>query len=460
MGLGPHGQALAQIFAESMLNSVVEGVAITLFGWVVLRALGRQNASTRFAVWFLALVAVAGLPLFENIASTTSSRVTGATHFALPLPASWAFDMFIVWALVAAGGLLRIVFGLWQLRKLRRGCQVIAPARLDSSLRNTLEEFGSARRVTLFTSTQARVPTAIGFIKPAVIFPAWTLDELSPLELNAVLLHELAHLRRWDDWTNLAQRILCILFFFHPAVWWIGRGLAIEREMACDDFVLAATSNPRAYAQCLVSVAEKTFLRRSLALAQAVVGRIQHTAERVSRILEADRPGATKTNVWKPALTLVAAFSAACLIALPHAPKFVAFEPSPAHSVTSRMAPVLADNSAGKDAKVIPAAFHIPVSSAAQLGSAPAQSLSPRPRSRSNRSSHAVVQLGPAPRALRTSAAGSGSNPAGMESVVLVMQTGLLDDSGQMVWNIQVWHLTVFHPVDRQAQKGITPKST
>ena len=351
MGLGLHRQALAQIFAERMLNSMVEGVAIALFGWVVLRALGRQTASTRFAVWFLALVAIAGLPFFENITSTSPDPVVGTAHFALHLPSSWAFDMFVIWALVAAGGLVRIVFGLWQVHKLRQGCTVIPPASLDSSLGTTLEEFGSSRRVTLYTSTHVRVPTAIGFMKPAVIFPAWALQELSPLELNAVLLHELAHLRRWDDWTNLAQQILRALFFFHPAVWWIGRGLAIEREMACDDFVLAATSNPRAYAQCLVSVAEKTFLRRGLALAQAVVGRIQHTAERVARILEADRPGATKikikTKIWKPALALVAAFSAVCLISLPHAPKFVAFEQRlPTQSATPRVAPVLADNSA------------------------------------------------------------------------------------------------------------------
>jgi beta-lactamase regulating signal transducer with metallopeptidase domain len=467
MGLGLHGQALAQIFAERMLNSVVEGVAIALFGWIVLRALGRQsmgrqNASTRFAVRFLALVAVAGLPLFENITATSPASVAGGSHFALHLPASWAFNMFVVWALVAAGGLVRIVFGLWQVHKLRQGCTVIPPTSLDASLRNTLEEFGCPRRVTLCTSTQVRVPTAIGFVKPAVIFPAWALKELSPLELNAVLLHELAHLRRWDDWTNLAQRILRALFFFHPAVWWIGRGLAIEREMACDDFVLAATSNPRAYAQCLVSVAEKTFLRRGLALAQAVVGRIQHTAERVSRILEADRLGASRIRIkiWKPALALVAAFSAVCLISLPRAPKLVAFEQSlPSQSATFKAAPVLADDSAGAEAKVIPAAFHIPVSSAAQPS--PTQSVSPRPRNNGNNSSHRVVKLGPAaPQVLRTSAAGSGNNSAGMESVVLVLQTGQLDDSGQMVWNIQVWHLTVFHPVDRQVQKGSIPKST
>ena len=95
------------------------------------------------------------------------------------------------------------------------------------------------------------------------------VKELSTAELNSILIHELAHLRRWDDWTNLGQQILKALLFFHPAVWWIESKLALEREMACDDAVLAKTANPRGYAQCLISVAEKSFARRGLALAQA-----------------------------------------------------------------------------------------------------------------------------------------------------------------------------------------------
>ena len=82
-----------------------------------------------------------------------------------------------------------------------------------------------------------------------------------------------AHSGNSTDWTNLAQKLVRTVFFFHPAVWWIERRLSLEREMACDEAVLAETENPRAYAECLVSLAEKSFVRRGLALAQAVVGR-------------------------------------------------------------------------------------------------------------------------------------------------------------------------------------------
>ena len=122
----------------------------------------------------------------------------------------------------------------------------------------------------------------IGFVNPAVVIPRWLLQELSPSELQQILLHELAHLQRWDDWTNLAQKILKALLFFHPAAWWIEKQLSLEREMACDDAVVAETANPRAYAECLTHLAEKSFVRRSLALAQAALGRIRQTSLRVA----------------------------------------------------------------------------------------------------------------------------------------------------------------------------------
>jgi hypothetical protein len=144
--------------------------------------------------------------------------------------------------------------------------------------------------------------------------------------LNSILIHELAHLRRFDDWTNLAQQILKALLFFHPAVWWIETHLALEREMACDDAVLALTGNPHGYALCLVSIAEKTFLRRGLALAHAIVNRMRQTSLRVSRILDANHSSGTR--VWKPALYSVAAAFVVSLVSFSHAPELVAFQNS------------------------------------------------------------------------------------------------------------------------------------
>ena len=477
MAIAPYWHALAQMFAERMLNSMTEGIAIALFGWILLRALGRQDSSTRFAVWFSVLVTIAAWPFFESMTFTASSPIATARS-AIHLPVSWALDLFLLWAMIVAAGLARIGFGFWQLRKLRQSCAAIEPGSLPLVLRDTLNQFSSGRRFEICTSGRVRVPTAIGFFKPAIVIPSWALQELSPVELNAVVLHELAHLRRWDDWTNLAQKILRALLFFHPAVWWIGRSLSLEREMACDDFVLASNPNPRAYAQCLVSVAEKSFLHRSLSLAQAAVGRMRQTAQRVARILDADRCGATR--VWKPALVLIAVFSAVCVISLPRAPKLVAFEEElPSFSASaSKATPVLPVESAGVGARarMIPAALHTRVSSAAlarndfarkDVVAQTAQVV--RPPRRSNRNDSAptaavsakLVQPQPyPPQLVRTSFNDSGNSVTELNSVFLVMHTEQVDDSGRMVWSVSVWRLTVFHPVDRQVQKGITPKST
>jgi beta-lactamase regulating signal transducer with metallopeptidase domain len=313
---------IAQMSAERMLNCLVQGLLIALFAWIVLRIIGRRNSSTRFAVWFCALLAIAATP-FLQISLADAARVTRGPA-AITLPSNWALYLFAAWATIAAVGLARVGAGLWHVRQIRKNSRAVETNELDPVLQVTLAEFRSSRKVEFCVSDDLRVPTAIGFFKPAVIVPAWALSELSPAELNTILLHELAHLRRWDDWTNLAQKLMRAVFFFHPAVVWVENRLSLEREMACDDLVLAQTSNPRAYAQCLVSLAEKNLiLRRGMALAQAAVGRMRQTTQRVLQILDAHRPSGVR--VWKPAPWLVGTFSLVCLVSAGNAPKLVAF---------------------------------------------------------------------------------------------------------------------------------------
>lgn len=351
-------EELARISAGRMLNSMLEGIAIGLFAWILLRLVGRRNSSTRFAVWFSALLAIAFLPIIGGPASNQGSAASAIT-----VPGSWALGVFVVWASIAFVSLTRVGVGLWQLRKLRASCIAMDPKALDPQLRATLQAFQSVRSVELCQSDRLHVPTAMGFLNPLVVIPAWAMKELSTAELNSILIHELAHLRRWDDWTNLAQQVLKALLFFHPAVWWIENKLALEREMACDDAVLAATANPKGYAQCLVSLAEKSFMRRGLAMAQAAVNRIHQTSLRVSQILDVNRPSATR--VWKPALYSVAAFSVVCLVSLSRAPELVTFEgPMPEITVASaapanEMLTSASDSSfIEKQAVAIPVVFH------------------------------------------------------------------------------------------------------
>ncbi|MBZ5650010.1 MAG: M56 family metallopeptidase [Acidobacteriia bacterium] len=455
-----HLQSVAQLFAERILNCTAEGVVIALLAWLVLRAIGPQNSNTRFAVWFAALLGIATLPLFGNWASS-GAEFTQPSE--ITMPGSWALYIFAAWLLMAAAGLLRVGLGFWHLHQLRKSCVPVDVARLDPVLKKTLEEFDSPRSVTLCVSDRLRVPTAIGFMKPLVVIPSWTMRELSIAELNTILLHELAHLRRRDDWTNLVQKILGALLFFHPAVWWIEKKLALEREMACDDLVLARTTSPRAYAECLVSLAEKSLLRRGLALAQAAVDRLRNVSLRVAQILDVDRPMATR--VWRPAPILVGGVSLVCLVALSQAPtRLVSFENgAPPSSQTNAAAPrdFQASQISHMGAHVIPAKLQlgpedvrVEKARSQEKGPAPMVATSgvknsfPRTNKPDVIPANAVQRRVKPPTLIRSSMAKDGLAP---QTLFLVMRTEFVqtrqyDGSGAVVWDLCVWQVTVIGP--------------
>ena len=384
------------------------------------------------------------------------------------MPASWALYVFAAWLWIAAAGLLRVGLGFWHLRQLRKSCVPVDVAALDPVLGKTLEEFDSPRSVTLCVSDRLRVPTAMGFMKPLVVIPSWAMRELSAAELNTILLHELAHLRRRDDWTNLVQKILGALLFFHPAVWWIEKKLALEREMACDDLVLARTTSPRAYAECLVSLAEKSLLRRGLALAQAAVDRLRNVSLRVAQILDVNRPRATR--VWRPAPVLVGGVSLVCLVALSHAPtRLVSFESGPLpSSVTSAAAPrdFEASQISHMGAHVIPAKLQLGPENV-RVGKVQSRRKGPAPMlatsgvkssfRRTNKPDVIPANAMPPriqpPTLVRSSMANDAVAPPTLFLVVRTelvqtefVQTRQYDASGAVVWDLCVWRVTVIGP--------------
>jgi beta-lactamase regulating signal transducer with metallopeptidase domain len=324
---------IARASTLRIVDCLVEGTLITIFAGLMLRAARLRNSGTRFAVWFAALVAIAAVPFLGGTWAHGVIPVPVLNRPAITVPGSWAIYLFAVWAVIAAWALFRVGQGLSHLRVLRRSCVPVNVHELDARIQGTLSRKLARRTVAFCTSDRVQVPTAIGLLKPAVIVPKWVLEELSADELNQILLHELAHLRRWDDWTNLAQKIVKALFFFHPAVWWIEKKVSLEREMACDDAVLAETESPRAYAECLAHLAEKTLIQRSVALAQAALGRLRHTSLRVAKILDGNRASASGAS--KPAVLLVAGFAAACLVSVSAAPSLIAFDDGRASSAAA-----------------------------------------------------------------------------------------------------------------------------
>jgi Zn-dependent protease with chaperone function len=468
-------QSVAQISSERLLNCAAEGMIIALLAWLVLRSLGSQNSGTRFAVWFAALLGIASLPFLGHRLATRPGLTVGSEF---TLPASWAFYIFVTWLLIAATRLVRVGLGFWQLYRLRKSCVPVDRGTLDPIVLDSLQEFRSARPVQLCASDQLRVPTAIGFTKPMVAIPSWAMRELSTSELNAVLLHELAHLRRRDDWTNLVQKIVGAVLFFHPAVWWIEKKLTLEREMACDDIVLAqsGSTSPRAYAECLVVLAEKSFLRRGMVLAQAAVDRVRQVSLRVSQILDANRPRATR--VWRPAPVLVAGMSVVCLIALSNSPtRLVSFEGAvePSSLATNAVASgdFEANQSAQMGAQVVPAKLVL----SKGAGSSKNETRNPVPTVAKNFVTgkkiekkgaapevilaHAARAMAPPPTFVRASLETNAVTPQTLLFVTRTeyVQTRRVNASGAVIWDLSVWQVTVVGPAQDMMAAGIVAKS-
>lgn len=324
----PALQWFASVALDRLLFSLTGGTALAVLIALLIRLLPRKDSQTGFLIWFSALVATAALPLVLIVGWPHSAAISEyVKHEALALPSSVAEYSLLIWLLVASAGLLRIAAGLWQLRRMRRKCQLIGLDTLPQELACELGDNGVGRQVQVLVSSEATMATAIGFFSPAIVVPQWLIEEGSPEDLKHVLLHELAHLRRWDDWTNLLQRILKALLFFHPALWWMERKIALHREMACDDAVLASAASPQIYAQSLARMAERSFLRRQLALAQAVVGRAHQLTMRVTRILDPQRPAAAR--YWKPAVPGVLALALLCGAGFSWVPEMVTLEGVP-----------------------------------------------------------------------------------------------------------------------------------
>jgi beta-lactamase regulating signal transducer with metallopeptidase domain len=306
-----------QTFTAQVLNSIPEGILIAVFAWLLLKLAGRQNSGTRFAVWFASLVAIVLLPFLLSAPETV-------VHQGVTVPRSWATGILVLWGAGSFFAISRLVFGGLRLRMLRRNSVSIAAEELPVDLRQMVEEWRADRNIELRSSTEIRVPAAIGFFKPTILLPEWAVRELSAEELRTVVLHEYAHLERRDDWTNLAQKMVRAIFFFHPAVLWVEQRISLEREMACDDAVLSRTKNPHAYARCLISLAEKSLVRRGVALAQAAIGRARDTSLRLSYILDIKRPQSTR--VFKPVLIATGAIAMLALAVVPQAPHLVSFQ--------------------------------------------------------------------------------------------------------------------------------------
>lgn len=307
---------LALAAAPALLNAALAGCVLTALVWLALR-LPRTSASTRYAVWLAALAAVAVLPLLLGRrepaaqvraegprAAVTAERPAkapaadrGVRPAAEPVPGlaldgGWAAPLFSFWILGTALMLTRLLIGAVHLRALRLAGRPFTPP---------VEIPAPVSTVQGLTS-----PLAIGLFDPLILLPEGLASELQPDEMAHVLLHEYAHIRRADAWTILAQRLAEAMYFFHPAVWLIGRQMNLEREIACDDWAVSVTRQPKPYAACLARMLELRPAGGSLLATGASLFPKQIT-RRIEMLLDQQRNS-------KPKLSLVVLASMAALL--------------------------------------------------------------------------------------------------------------------------------------------------
>jgi beta-lactamase regulating signal transducer with metallopeptidase domain len=242
-----------------------------------------------------------------------------------------------VWLVGVCFLALRAAGGWWRLRSLQRNARVAVPPAVQQCFAKVVEQLRLAQPVALRLSRDVISPMAMGIWRTSVILPLSVATSLPAEQLQAVLAHELAHIRRGDYFCNLLQTAIECLFFFHPAVWWMSRRTRELREVCCDEIAARTCADPGIYAEALLQMEEQR--AEHLQLAVALHGRGGTLLNRIRRVM-----GERTMEYESMSVVRVAA---ACLVVAglavaPHVAKGLKAEPAGAHFVAEEnVAPVL-----------------------------------------------------------------------------------------------------------------------
>jgi beta-lactamase regulating signal transducer with metallopeptidase domain len=264
---------LANRAGWTLVHFLWQGALIAAVTAGVLRLLSRRTAQARYVVGVCALFVMIAAPAATfafyaqagsvlrgamlRAAALLDPAVLSRTSAAMVLPAhnsqwtTWVVYLWIVGVILSS---LRIVVG-WRLtRRLLQTASDAVPESVKETFSCMKTRMAFVRPVKLLVSEQIDGPAAIGWLKPVVLLPLSAITGLDPAQLQAVLAHELAHIRRHDFFVNVLQQCVESLLFYHPAVWWLSRRIRIEREHVCDDLAVAACGDPAVYAKALVEL--------------------------------------------------------------------------------------------------------------------------------------------------------------------------------------------------------------
>jgi len=292
----------------TLLHFVWQAAAVALVLAIVLRLLQKSSANVRYIIACLALALIVLLPAItfhlvnapdlgshgesvpiavspptENLHELADppqadrSNAQQSARGGLP-PISWtqrARNLFTPALPYVVFGWLAGVFALsvwhlggWaQLQRLRRKMVKQVDVSLQSKLNELAEALSVNRAVQLLESALVQVPTVVGWLRPVILLPASALTGLSTDQLEAMLAHELAHIKRFDYLVNMLQTAVEILGFYHPALWWVSHKIRAERENCCDDLAVSILGDRVCYARALTSMEEIRASQPELAIA-------------------------------------------------------------------------------------------------------------------------------------------------------------------------------------------------
>lgn len=238
-------------------------------------------------------IAVEAAMIDRQAAKEFGEPLNGAGGHAWQWVSQWIVVAYIVGI---AAMVVRLMLGLYGSQRLRTTAQPIEEARMEQVLARIVGRLRLEVLPLIAYSARVTTPLVVGVVKPAILLPAAILNELTSEQVEAILLHELAHIRRYDHWVNLIQRIIEAVLFFHPAVWWLSHKVSLEREHCCDDLAIRWGTEPCDYAESLVRLSEVRH-RWGLATSSneatlAVTGnRPNQLRGRVMRVLGMSQPG-------------------------------------------------------------------------------------------------------------------------------------------------------------------------
>ncbi len=305
---------LAQSFSYALLYSLWQGGIVYALLFVLLRAFPGANARTKYFLSFNALAVIflwfadtwinqysklRGTTIYISEAVTSGAfsgvahpvSVTAATVHGLDILSGYLprLERFVpailcIYCIGLAFMLLRFVVNIVQLRSLSVSGVSLPENKWSEFVSRWQYHFGIPHNVRLLLSRRVNVPMMLGTLKPIILLPVATISSLSTEQVEAILLHELAHIKRYDYLFNLLQTAVETILFFNPFVWLMSSVIRREREHCCDDLVLSSAADPFHYAKALALIEDHRINSNSLAL--AATGNRKQLFHRIKRIME------------------------------------------------------------------------------------------------------------------------------------------------------------------------------